>query len=511
MKAASFFNRNHLPYYLTLAFLGVVILLLSLFQPCIAEEASWHNRVLPFLQNPSFDTFCDTAGSYLAYQWNYDNVRIAQVPGFFLFYLPYWVICFITGLVAAWMFWTSAKLCGVWRSNGLLYSLLCFAFVLMLPWYGEMYCTVWQLNYTLPSALWAFTIYKWLGTDKPLSPVPAFILGFLTGWAHEQYAAVLVAGAAVIFVMYKAYRDKTTLAIIVGALIPVVVGCLSPASSYRYDHGFSGIAIFRLIWWIYNFMTIPTVCLIIAVVCIPRLRRRCLTPLFVCVAASALGAIAVSAKFGILPRVAWAPTLCGIVLFVIFFRYLDLPKLKYNNIVAGIIWWVIAAQYIYSIHVVFQYIHLMSELDKQPEHPTLFIKYPDNDLLTVALTAKKIGPTYNIRELEVRSAFPLELKDFSPEKSDTIKSNLPDTKVYYYDGFIIVKFPDPHIKYSDIHTYRGNACIAHQANFPRIVFDSDTFNMVSPARRTLKTIPFRNQIPDSIVFIKQVKPFATFD
>lgn len=463
-----------------------------------------------FLNEPSFDNFMDALDNHFTYQWTRDNIRIPQTAGYFLFFLPYVFLCLAASASTVWMFQASAMVAGVWRRNFTAFSVLAFAMVFLLPWYNDMYCTVWCLNYALPAALWAYTLWRWLIAPRPLG-ASAFFLAFLTAWGHELYGAVLIGSVAGVTIFYRDRRNRTALLLICGALIPIIVATLAPCTSYRANH--TGESVFTILffrypsWWVYNIMALPTLALAAISGLNGRVRRRCSDAVYWAVGFGALAGLVVSCLMGGAPRVSWGVNLGGILFWLMFIQRMWPKVLHRRRILTAVLWTVVAVSYIAAIRLAWEYRSLIDDAEQNRDaesgtYRVSFVKYPPNDFWTNLITARKVSSTSGIDWLEDRKVYPYYLQNFTPESSRRLSTDLKGATLYQYGQHIIGKVPEERPDSFDIIIKGSGKEVRTNGYFLPLPLPTDTFTMVNTKEKAFMAIALQGVEIDSVKFIR---------
>ena len=490
-------------YLIPLIAIGLVITLLCRMNVLAFESEGWVALTRPFQENPSFSSFWDALKIHELYQWHYDNIRFMQVVGFLLFYFPTYISDIAAGASVVWMLYEMARLIGVWRRDMILYTLCIGLSLFLLPWYNVDLSTVWILNYTLVTAVWAYTMRRWL--DCELSWAAAFGLGFMVSWMHELFAAMLLAQVVALCIFFPKYRTRASLTLVSGVCIPLVVAMSIPGTAYRVDTIEHHSA---LKWLAHNYMIIPFVITAAIVLSRSRFRRKSFNPLTLALGAGAIGGIIVSLKYGHTPRTAWGQTVC-IILFVISCLLETTPRFSPNikRTVTITVWLILAAQYSLTLAFSNSFYQLRALSDKDydsltGEYATRFVNYPKESRWLYIATMIRHEPTFSYDYLFDRNVFPIQLKNFTPDSAQVVKTNLPEATVYNCDGILALDGDSEAISNREVmHTlFSGNKSAATEIFCYNFENDYGKYVILHPHRRSRYSLMLNGAPVDSICF-----------
>ncbi|MDE6301213.1 MAG: hypothetical protein K2M19_05815 [Muribaculaceae bacterium] len=493
-------------YILPIVLIGTAVFFITFWSPLIWECAGWSNMWLAFRENPTSDGFIDILRFHYNRQWFYDNIRFVQTVGVYLYLLPPRIGDFVAAISVIWMLQSMALVSGVWKRHYLLFTLCMAGAVFLLPWYNGMSLAVWILNYSLPTALWAYTIWRWLTSSRPLSPGFAFFLGFMVSWMHELYSAILIASVGAVMLLFRDRRKLPGLMLLIGALIPLTVAICAPSSSFRQIAQGSELPLSNPAWIIHNFMIFPVIIGTVLSLTVAPLKEKCRNPLFWAVTAGAFGGFIVAFRYGVAPRTSWGLTACGIIMMVLILKYLDF-KLSRNvrNIAVTAIWLLIGVHYTLAVTLAHSYNDLDSRANQvynpiTGESPVIYADYPSESRLRLVATLIKVEPSLAINYLYYRNVFPTEIAGFDPDSCRKVKSNFDDAEIYDCNGTLIGNLPHI-IDFRSDHTFFSGSKMSHsELYFYPFNTSKGSFYILSPRQRTRFTLRFDGAPIDSIHF-----------
>lgn len=219
-------------YYIVLAIAFVLFGAMFYLHPYTLDDEWFLNPMGIYKADPTISNFFTDWRDSIVEHWNCDNGRLGNMIASPLLVGPRWFIAAILGASATLAIIFLAKVAGVWEKNFLLFCLVVFLYMIVLPWHDHMFSRMFAINYQIPTFLTFGTL--WLILEGNIKKIwVAFIVGWIVSAWHEAFGAPLLAGLCVLMLVCPRYRSCTNKILCIGLLCGIVYLVLVPGTRVR--------------------------------------------------------------------------------------------------------------------------------------------------------------------------------------------------------------------------------------------------------------------------------------
>ncbi|MDE6301024.1 MAG: hypothetical protein K2M19_04860 [Muribaculaceae bacterium] len=233
--------------------------------------------------------------SLVAERWRTDSFRLCNFSVPPLLLLPRWFTALLMGAGWSAFLLLSLRLFRLsdWRSAWFAVGLLS----VFPAWWSYLPTLSSNVNY-IPSLLIGVVLLRIFINGNRLPCFVCLIAGFFAGWWHEGLSGPLIVSFLSVMILHKDLRTGSNMSLTAGLIAGFLVLNLNPGLIYRmnmaneYGELYSTGAV-RMVNLMIN-CSLPLIVVLMAWICVPRLRRRALWQMVVIMMAASLALEAVT-------------------------------------------------------------------------------------------------------------------------------------------------------------------------------------------------------------------------
>lgn len=333
-------TRTKLLYWMPLIVLAVIFMVMYWLHPYLRDDYWFREPMAAFISSPTWSNFWSGLAESAKYHFMYDNGRIYNLIGSVFVVMPKWIPSIFLGCCCALCVYAGAVLAGVWRRNFVMTSLFAFMFFITLPWFDYMTIMMYAFNYIVTTIV-MFVVLTLFIKQRISGRWHALALGLAIGVCHEVFVGTAFCGTVAVFMLYREYRTKTNVWLIVGMLVAVVYLCFVPGTAVRSEdsnlfEGYKNL----LLGILFGIPFYVAVLITLICVAVKGWRYRIKSPLFVLCFGAALGGWIIWRAIMSGPRVAWATDAMAIVAIIVLIKDIHVGR-KIAIAVSSVLWLVI--------------------------------------------------------------------------------------------------------------------------------------------------------------------------
>lgn len=466
---------------------GLVFTAFYAIYPCMNDDFWFLEQWPAFFDAPSWHSFFSNWADSVKFRYEFDNGRLSNIISTALLVMPKIVpALFISGSLCLGI-WFGARIAGIWRRNLLLFTLMLFMVMFAMPWNDFMFGVVYACNYIPPTALtlWVLTLFL---KGRLRHVIPAFLLGLITAWTHEQYGAMLLAGIWAPAVFYRRYRTCAAVAVTTGALLALGYLFTAPGTSVRMSDMDPLYGLMHPLYGIVHaHVFIIFVVLTLASASVRSWRPALCSPAFSALAGMTITGFVLWRLFVARLHVACGMDFMAIVSVIYLLRHVPLSlRPQWLRIAATLTMILLMAVHVALCLPWFMRMH--REVDDaramQNDCPrqTVFADLTTPFEAPSYLLGKPNFNAYTIWATGLDRAVPLALETFIPGKAAIIGEGC---EAWLYGGYhIVVPFSDVYVQArNDIRIVIGGVDIAAEPTFiPFVGADDNIYYYLRPLR-----------------------------
>lgn len=178
-------------------------------------------------------------GYCIDFHFTYDNSRLSNILGMFMILLPKWA-----GSIPGWACWVysmyaTLRIADINMRRSALIPLAIFMWVFAIPWFDNMGCIMYQVNYPVTTALvLGLILLLRRESFRTYHYFLIFLLSFVTGAWHEMVSTQLIPAFAAMLLILRPKDRKAWLAAIAGLTLGFVWLISFPGFYRRAHHEF---------------------------------------------------------------------------------------------------------------------------------------------------------------------------------------------------------------------------------------------------------------------------------
>lgn len=155
------------------------------------------------------------------FEW--DTSRFSNILGIILLLFPKWIAGIPATLCWIYSMYASLRLAKLDIGQSTLIPLAIFMWILGLPWYDNMACVMYQVNYFIGTAivLWLFLVIRSPRKDVGRY-ILIFLLSFIGGTWHDMIAPQLIAAFTAVLIICRPENKKTYIISLAGLVLAMV-------------------------------------------------------------------------------------------------------------------------------------------------------------------------------------------------------------------------------------------------------------------------------------------------
>lgn len=170
-------------------FVSIAFAFMNLMMPIASDDIMYSYPIRDFLEGLSDKFPWEEILDHYRYRYQYDNSRFGNMILPFILMLPKWITAIISGITFATTLIICGKLVLVFRNSSALFITLIAMYVIVMPWYDQMFFTCFVINYIWATCLSVAALYIFF--FHPKAPKQKYkqalmlITCFLAGGFHE--------------------------------------------------------------------------------------------------------------------------------------------------------------------------------------------------------------------------------------------------------------------------------------------------------------------------------------
>ncbi len=211
-------------------FVSIAFAFMNLMMPIASDDLMYSYPIRDFLSGISDKFPWAELKEHWIYRYNYDNSRFGNVIFPFILMGPKWIPAFISGCAVAITLILCNKLISVYRNSSGMFITLIAMFVIVMPWYDEMFFTCFVINYIWATCLSVAVLYIFFKHANPpkqkYKQVLLLIVSFLAGGFHEGMSLPIFLALSVYIALNHHTTTKWQIAI-TATLLPGLIFLLT--------------------------------------------------------------------------------------------------------------------------------------------------------------------------------------------------------------------------------------------------------------------------------------------
>ena len=475
-------RRLKSPYVAVTLIFTCLYTAMFMLMPMMFDDVWFRYYLQPFLHEPSWANLWEGLIENHRVCAVEDNVRIPNTIMPLLVIFTNRIPAVLNGACVGLSLWLGAEVTGVWRKSPLGFSLWIVGFTLLLPWADHMFGVAFATNYVPLTAL-TLTVCLLFLRDRT-SPWLLLSISFLTGMWHEAGIATLLGCVTAVALFFRKYRNKQAAGIAAGCIAALSVYFLAPATAAKLGESAPTLRSFftfsfNIIYGIWYFVYLLAMAFCLA---FKSVRARLLNPATMLCAGGATAGWILFRLFPYTDHTAW-PMLVFVALGAACIVKATVPANRISIAVAIIITTACTVQSALCLP-------WFARLRHEQEYAVALAgANPGKSGLFAPLTLPAEQPLYlfghpNFNSLmkygyPVTHVVPERLKDFSPEKAESI--GLDGTEAYLYNGLIVLpNQPLEQVHWNCMVEYNGKDILPSYCIRSYFMNEAGTFVHVRP-------------------------------
>ncbi|MBQ7854566.1 MAG: hypothetical protein IJ352_06030 [Muribaculaceae bacterium] len=262
------------------------------------------------------------------------NLRLSNQISILLLLLPHWVCDVLSVIIMGAMVVGLMKMLKIRKVLSLSMALLLSLLVLVLPWYDQILCINFRINYVWSSAIVILYLYLFISYCKDwrlYKKVLFWGISIIASMFHEGAITPLFFGLIAQYLLSKKSLTKMQILSLVIVAIGIIILLFTPGFSSRIDSSlhWRSIKSYLLYMCGYNLPSLIFILLVIYAL-IRGYYRKMLEhniPIYFVAAIVGCGIFMISPVI----RASWFPTLFSIIGFVVLLKDVFAVRVKYKN------------------------------------------------------------------------------------------------------------------------------------------------------------------------------------